>query len=245
MPKDVHAHRSQMVWRLYTKLDKPKIIKKIEPLFIASNTKKKTRNHLVLTLDFDNCLDILQKNTQKILRDPVFTLDGYCGGCSSAKTRQRMVYAHYLLRLMLEHAVSNFKIVTLVNSSLEQSVRRTSEFAKIAQAYNWRFDSMRNDTRKASTSRALFKKQTVEKHVEKYADAFFLFIDDLKANVNSVRKINNVELVAIHLDYNSLANKRISLSKYALNAFEKFKPLFSKESIAVFEKTLNDKNFYP
>lgn len=194
----------------------PSKLKLVESILESKsrNRKNEKNEKLGLSLDYDSCLDILQTKNGLEMPNPFEPRNGYIS--STSIRAQRLAIAHYFMRALLESISARYATTTLFNSSYNQSRTRTREFASIARAYKWRFSSIRNTTDVKNESHAGFKRRTFTGHVKSNPKIKrFIFADDLKNNVNSIKNAKLcVNVTAIHFDYSMYVSRKESLSKF-------------------------------
>jgi hypothetical protein len=193
-------------------VSKAKALAPIVQSIVKTTSKPKTSGHVVLSLDYDGCCDLLQTQRGIVYPNTFAPRAGYAHkqGINAA----RVAIAHYFLRALLEELIRPYKSVTLVNSSYEQSAGRTREFGLIAKTYGWLFNNVRNKVKIEKESHAAFKKRTFLGHMKTFPTATkFVFFDDLKRNVNSVSTASN-KVIACKFDYSSYVSGLESIVKF-------------------------------
>lgn len=201
--------KSRIAWKHYASLKTKERCDIFEKLLESNDVSKHQKEDLVFAIDYDSCLDLLQTSRVKGIRELVFSKDGVAG--KDTKFARHLLWAHFLLRAILEHLSQRYN-VTMLNSSLDQSKTRTDEVARIARSYKLAFKAVRNSTR--SKTHPLCKLDTHVKQRKFFAsETLFVFLDDLKTNVNAVNRAKRNTVAAV-FDYMPMLNGRESITKF-------------------------------
>lgn len=217
------THRSARVWKLFPNMKTPRRAQILSSLLHSAEQKTSKAGNIVLSLDYDGCTDILQTSGKVEVYEPVFSEKGFAGPLKSHKAH--VIWAHYLLRGIIEDVSARHKRTILINGSLDQSRSRTREFAKLAAAYKLEFNATRYEGK--SNSHAAFKKAT-HLHQRKVFNkrTRFLFLDDLKTNVNAVASAGTNTTCA-QFDYFPLCSGRVGIKRFTENILTQLKGVLS------------------